>query len=121
MILGSPQILSIRQVGGKCVGSQALSNTIPGSLKPDPRDPETETGNLEIEKRVHGNHGTLEQGLHKDPSQPSGPLKGGRRIRSPCWFDRFRWPLKAHCEKLAGSRSEAAARAARVSQLRAES
>ena len=60
--------------------SRALSNTNPGSLKPDSRDPETETGNLEVEKRVHGIHGTLEQGLHKDASQPGGPLKGGRRI-----------------------------------------
>ena len=40
--------------------SWALSNTIPGSLKPDSRDPETETGNLETEKRVHTIHNTLE-------------------------------------------------------------
>ena len=60
--------------------SRALSNTNPGSLKPDSRDPETETGNLETEKRVHRIHGTLETGLHKDASQPGGPLKGGRRI-----------------------------------------
>ena len=59
---------------------RALSNTIPGSLKPDPRDPETETGNLETEKRVHKIHGTLETGLHKDASQLGGPHKGGRRI-----------------------------------------
>ena len=67
-------------VGGKWFGSRALSNTNPGSLKPDSRDPETETGNLETEKRVHRIHGKLETGLHKDPSQPGGPLKGGRRI-----------------------------------------
>ena len=34
----------------------------PGSLKPDSRDPETETGNLETERRVHKIHGTLETG-----------------------------------------------------------
>ena len=42
-----------RRVDGKLVASRALSNTIPGSLRPDSRDPETETGSLEIEKRVH--------------------------------------------------------------------
>ena len=52
----------------------------PGSLKPDSRDPETETGNLETEKRVHRIHGTLETGSHKDPSQLGGLLKEGRRI-----------------------------------------
>ena len=67
-------------MGGKLVDCRALSNTIPGSLKPDSRDPETETGKLETEKRVHRIHGTLETGLDKDPSQPGGPLKGGRRI-----------------------------------------
>ena len=61
-ILGASQIQSIRQVEGKCVGSRALSNTIPGSLKPDHRDPGTGTGNLETE-RVHRIHGTLETGL----------------------------------------------------------
>ena len=68
------------RVEGKLVGSRALSNIIPGSLKPDHRDPETGTGNLEIEKRVHGIHGTLETGLHKDAPQLGGPHKGGRRI-----------------------------------------
>ena len=33
-------------------------------LKPDSRDPETETGKLETEKRVHRRHDTLETGLH---------------------------------------------------------
>ena len=36
--------------------SPTLSNTIPGSLKPDSRDPETEAGNLETEKRAHRIH-----------------------------------------------------------------
>ena len=72
------------RVEAKCVGPRALSNTNPGSLKPDSRDPETETGSLEIEKRVLWIHGTLETGLHKDPSQPGGPHKGGRRIFHPC-------------------------------------
>ena len=59
------------------------SNKHPGSLKPDFRDPETETGKLETEKRVHRIHGTLETGLQKDASQPGGPHKGGRRISCP--------------------------------------
>ena len=65
---------------GQMGTSRALSNTIPGSLKPDSRDPETETGSLETEKTVHRVHGTLETGLHKDAPQPGGPHKGGRRI-----------------------------------------
>ena len=67
---------------------RALSNTIPGSLKPDPRDPETETVNLETE-RVHRIHGTLETGLHKDASQPGGPLKGPTDVRA---FGYSRYP-----------------------------
>ena len=47
----------------------------------DSRDPEAETGSLKTKKRVHRIHGTLETGLHKDLSQPSGPHKGGRRIK----------------------------------------
>ena len=70
----------MRQVEGKLVGSRALSNTIPGSLKPDSRDPETETGSLEIEEMVHRIHGTLDMGLHKNASQPRCSHKGGRRI-----------------------------------------
>ena len=71
-------------VGGKLVASRALSNINPGSLKPDSRDPETETGKLETEKRVHRIHGTLETGLQKDASQPGGPLNGGQRICVNC-------------------------------------
>ena len=85
VILGSPQILRTLRVGGNWVASRALSNTNPGSLKPDSRDPETETGNLETEKRVHRIHGTLETGLNKDASQPGGPHKGGRRILENIW------------------------------------
>ena len=51
-----------RQVEGKCVDPRALVTTIPGSLKPDSRDPETETGSLETEKRVHRIHGSLDTG-----------------------------------------------------------
>ena len=82
MILGSPQIQSTRLVEANWYGSGTLVATIPGSLKPDSRDPETEHGNLETEKRVHRIHDTLETGLHKDASQsqPGGPLKEGRRI-----------------------------------------
>ena len=65
---------------GKWYFPRALSNTNPGSLRPDFRDPDTETGKLEIEKRVHRIHETLETGLHKDPLQPGGPLKGGQWI-----------------------------------------
>ena len=36
---------------GKLVAGGTLVTTIPGSLKPDSRDLETETGNLETEKR----------------------------------------------------------------------
>ena len=49
------------RVEGKLVSSPGPSNTIPGSLKPDSRDPETETGSLEIEKRAHRIHRTLER------------------------------------------------------------
>ena len=80
VILGSSQILRPSRVEGKLVHPRALVTTIPGSLKPDFRDPETENGNLETEKRVHRIQGTLETGLHKDPPQPGGPHKGGRRI-----------------------------------------
>ena len=59
---GSSQILSIRQVGGKLVGSRALVTIIPGSLKPGSRDPETETGSLETDMRMHRIHGALEKG-----------------------------------------------------------
>ena len=76
MILGSPQISGPSGLGGKLACSRALVATIPGSMKPESRDPETETGNLETEKRVHRIHDTLETGLHKDPSQPGGPHKG---------------------------------------------
>ena len=50
--------------------------TIPGSLKPDSRDPETEIGNLETEKRVHRIHGTLETGLHMMPRSLVAPSRG---------------------------------------------
>ena len=52
----SPQILGTLLVEGKLGGSRALRNTIPGFLRPDPgslrpdsRDPETVTGNLETD------------------------------------------------------------------------
>ena len=68
------------------VAGGSLVTNNPGSLKPDSGDPETETGNLGTEKRVHRIHDTLETGLHKDPPQPGGHLKGGRRI--PKWLRR---------------------------------
>ena len=76
VILGSSQILRESLVGGKLGGSRALSNTNPGSLKPDSRDPETETGNLETEKRVHRIHDTLETGLHMIPRSLVAPSRG---------------------------------------------
>ena len=63
-------------VGGKLVHPRALVTTIPGSLKPDFRDPETETGNLETEKRVHRIHDTLETGLHRIPRSLVAPTRG---------------------------------------------
>ena len=63
-------------VGGNWYGSGTLVATIPGSLKHDSRDPETETGNLETEKRVHRIHGTLETGLHMIPRSLVAPSRG---------------------------------------------
>ena len=68
--------LATNLVDAKCVGSRALSNTNPGSLKPDSGDPETETGSLEIEKRVHRIHGTLETGLHSILRSLVAPSRG---------------------------------------------
>ena len=56
--------------------SRALSNTIPGSLKPDFRDPETESGSLETEKKAHRIHGTLEAGLHMMLRSLVAPSRG---------------------------------------------
>ena len=71
-----------RQVGGKCVDPRALVKIIPGSLKPDSRDPETETGNLETEKRVHRIHGTLQTGLHRMPRSLVAPQGGPTDYRT---------------------------------------
>ena len=76
MILGSPQILGTLLVGGKLGGSRALRNIIPGSLRPDSRDPETETGDLETEKRAQRIHGTLETGLQRIPRSLVAPTRG---------------------------------------------
>ena len=65
------------RVEAKCFGPRALSNTNPGSLKPDSRDPETETGNLETEKRVRRIHGTLEKGVQIMPRSLVAPDKQG--------------------------------------------
>ena len=40
------------RVGGNWHGSGTLVTIIPGSLKPDSGNPETETGNLETEKEL---------------------------------------------------------------------
>ena len=60
------------QVEGNWYGSRTLV-THSGSLKPDSRDPETET---ESEKRVHRINGTLESGLHMIPHSLVAPPKG---------------------------------------------
>ena len=67
---------------GKLGTSRALSNTNPGSLKPDSRDPETETGNLETEKRVHRIHDTLETGLHRIPRSLVAPSRGAGGLKN---------------------------------------
>ena len=89
VILGSPQILRTLWVDGKVVAGGSLVTNNPGSLKTDSRDLETEIWNHEIEKKVHRIHDTLETGLHKDASQPGGPLKGGRWIS----YDPFKIPM----------------------------
>ena len=43
-------------------------------------NPETETGKLETEKRVHRIHGTLETGLHMMPRSLVAPSRGCRRM-----------------------------------------
>ena len=43
----------------------ALVTIVPGSLKPDSKEPETETGKLETETRVHRMHGTLERAFQR--------------------------------------------------------
>ena len=48
------------RVGGKLVAGGSLVTNNPGSLKLDSRDPETETANLETEKRTHRMLDTLE-------------------------------------------------------------
>ena len=45
-------------------------------LETDSRDPETETGSLKTDLRVHGIHGTLETRITDDASQFGGPAKG---------------------------------------------
>ena len=65
MILGSAHLQSTRQFGSKLFHPWAIVTTIPGYLKPTSRDPETETGNLQTEKRVHRIHGTLETDLQR--------------------------------------------------------
>ena len=59
------------------VSSPGPSNTIPGSLKPDSGDPETEFGSLETEQRVRRIHTWhTGNGITKDSPQPGGPHKG---------------------------------------------
>ena len=75
VILGSSQILRPSLVDGKLGAGGSLVTNNPGSLKPDSRDPETETGSLEIEKRVHRIHDTLETGLHMMPRSLVAPTQ----------------------------------------------
>ena len=95
--MGSPQISGPSWLVVNC-SSPGPSNTIPGSLKPDSRDPETETGSLEIEKRVHRIHGTLETGLHMILRSLVAPTRGGRRI------SKFQIPFcQFQCFQMSGS------------------
>ena len=74
--LGAPPNLGTFLVEGNLGTSRGLSNTNPGSLKPDSKDPETEIESLETEGRVHRIHGTLETGLHMIPRSLVAPSRG---------------------------------------------
>ena len=58
------------------VSSRVPSNNNSRILETCSRDPETETGGLETEKRVHRVHGTLETGLQMMPRSLMAPTKG---------------------------------------------
>ena len=60
----------------------ALVTTIPGHPETDSRDPETEIGSLETEKRVHRIRGTLEAELQRILHNMVAPTRGGRRTFS---------------------------------------
>ena len=71
VILGSPR---------SCEPSWRTLNGSPGpsnnySRIPETRDPETETGNLETGKRVHGIHDTLEKELQMIPRSLAAPSR----------------------------------------------
>ena len=85
MFLGSPQILGTLRVEGKWFDPRALVTIIPGSLETDPRDPDTETGNLETEKRVHRIHDTLAMGLHMILRGPLAPTRGAGGLLVVCY------------------------------------
>ena len=72
---------SLRQI----CSSPGPSNNNSRIPETDSRGPETETGSLEIEKRVHRIHLALETGSHKDAPQPGYLHKGGRRICYENW------------------------------------
>ena len=90
------------------VRSRALVTNNPGSLKPDSRDPETETGNLETEKRVHRIHCTLETGLHMIPRSLVAPSRGAGGFMNNLlvsvdysWIiHRYLWIMHGEFEKL---------------------
>ena len=77
MILGrTPASWEPPFVDGQLVGSRILVTTIPGSLKPIPRNLETEIGGLVTEKKVHGIHGTLGKGLPRILPSLVAPTSG---------------------------------------------
>ena len=85
----TPDLGTIR-VDGKLVAGGSLVTNNPGSLKPDSGDPETETGSLETEKRVHRIHGTLETGLQIMLRSLVAPSRGaGGFVRRCCHTTRL--------------------------------
>ena len=59
--------------GFGCPGFSSHNSRI---LETESRDPETETGSLEIEYRVHRIHGTLEMGLYMMRRSLVAPTRG---------------------------------------------
>ena len=66
------------------VAGWAQVTIISGSLNPDSGNPETETGSLETEKRVHRMHGTLETGLQRILRSLVAPPRGAGGLPDSC-------------------------------------
>ena len=85
----SPDLATIL-VDGKLVHPQSLVTTMRGFLKPTPRGPETETGDLEIELRVHSIYGTLAAGLQRMLRSMVAPTRRARGYSICCEVHRER-------------------------------